>query len=227
MKIVEFRNKYDMVVEFQNEFKNRVQTYYQNFIKGRVRDRFTRNICGVGYVGIGEYTASNYKDSSCKNSKQYKVWYALLERCYKEEIRSKYPAYIGCSVTEEWLNFQNFYKWWDENWYDVGEGRMHIDKDILIKNNKIYGSEYCLFVPQRINMIFMNKERKDDLPTGITRNTSGTYVSHYNGTRYGTYKTLDEAVSEYEKQKRKHIKQVADEYGDKLPIKVYNALINY
>ena len=62
--------------------------------------------------------------------------------------------------------FQNFAKWFDDNKYEV-DGRLHIDKDILYPNCKIYSPETCLLIPQRINMLFLNKPNKRGLPNGI------------------------------------------------------------
>jgi hypothetical protein len=74
----------------------------------------------------------------------------------------------------------------------------------------------------------MTKSRKDDLPTGIIHNKeSDTYVTHYNGVRYGKYETLEEAVVEYDRQKRIHIKEVAEEYKNILPSHVCEALLQW
>ena len=225
MKIIDYKNMNDITVEFQNEFKTIAHIYYQSFKSGNVLDNYTRNIFGVGYVGEGQYKCS-------KNGVhyiQYSVWYALLERCYKEAARKKYPTYEGCTVCDEWLNFQKFSQWYSDNIYDAGDGgRMHIDKDILVKGNKVYSPETCMFVPQRINMIFMSKSknRDVDLPNAIYRCVTG-FQAMYNGKSLGVFKTLDEAVSAHDSKKRIHIKQVADEYRDKIPLKVYDALLKW
>ena len=49
-----------------------------------------------------------------------------------------------CSVCEEWKHFSNFKKWFDENYIEGFD----IDKDILIKGNKVYSPEACSFVPR-------------------------------------------------------------------------------
>ena len=69
-----------------------------------------------------------------------------------------------------WHNYQNFAQWFNENRYDV-EGRLHIDKDILYPGNKIYCPDTCLLVPQRINMLFLNKPNKRGLPNGIIKSS--------------------------------------------------------
>lgn len=220
MKIIRYVNSADLTVEFQDEYKFQTNATYNNFIRG-IKNPYDISVSTRGYIGEGKHL-SKIDDIV---TPIYANWRNMLKRCYDESDRYLNPAYENCEVCKEWYNFQNFAQWYDENFYDCGEGRMHIDKDILVKNNKIYSPETCIFVPQRINMIFMTKGRKDDLPTGIRQNPSGSYTSHYNGVRYGTYETLDKAVAEHEKQKRIHIKEVIKEYGNKLPDKVINALL--
>jgi hypothetical protein len=138
----------------------------------------------------------------------------------------KHLAYKDCEVCSEWHNFQVFADWYENNYYDIGEGRMHIDKDILGKGSKIYSPDTCIFVPQRINMIFMTKARKDELPNGITKNID-SYTSHYNGKKLKKCNTLEEAINIHNEAKRNHIKQIAEEYKEKIPNRVYEALINW
>lgn len=51
------------------------------------------------------------------------------------------------------------------------------------------------------------------------------FQSRFNTTYLGVYKTLEEAIEAHDKEKRIHIKQVANEYKDILPTKVYKALL--
>jgi hypothetical protein len=223
MKIIRYNTSSDITVEFQDEHKYQLNTTYGNFTKS-INNPYDIRVCGKGYIGEGKYSYQNDN----KVNTVYDIWKNMLRRCYSDRLRWKYPAYEDSEMIDEWLNLQNFCEWYFDSYYDVGDGsRMHIDKDILFKNNKLYSPETCLIVPQRMNMIFMTKSRKDDLPNGISHNTSGTYASYYNGKRFGTYKTLDEAVEEHNKQKRIHIRQVVEEYGNKLPQKVINALLNW
>jgi len=104
-------------------------------------------------------------------TKEYVCWQHILERCYDYKQRERHPAYYHiCKICDEWLNFQVFAEWYDNNFYEVPTlGRMHIDKDILYPGNKIYSPETCIFVPQRINMLFVNRPNKSGLPNGITK----------------------------------------------------------
>jgi hypothetical protein len=90
----------------------------------------------------------------------------------------------------------------------------------------IYSPETCILIPQRINMLFMNKPNGRGLPNGIKRQGNG-YLAKYNGEELGIYKTLEEAYKIYSEKKEETIKRVADEYRDIIPTHVYEALYAY
>jgi len=64
------------------------------------------------------------------------------------------------------------------------------------------------------------------LPTGIHRTVVG-FSAMYNTKSLGVYKTLDEAILIYNIEKRIHIKQLVEEYGNKLPPLVRIAILNW
>jgi hypothetical protein len=224
MKIISYKNGANIVVEFQDEYKYTTPSHYLNFSRGSISNPYSKSVYGVGYVGIGKHPT--HIDQ--KNTDAYGTWKNMLLRCYHEKERDKHLAYADCTVAEIWHNYQNFADWYEENFYDIVEGRMHIDKDILVKGNKEYAPDKCIFVPQRINMIFMKKNRTvdSDLPTGIHRGIGG-YITQYNTKHLGTFQDFDEALNTYMIEKRLHIKNVTEDYGDKLPQKVREALLNW
>ena len=83
----------------------------------------------------------------------------MLRRCYDEKLHKKYPTYIDCKVCEEWLNFQNFAKWYYNNYYEIENEKICLDKDILHKGNKIYSPDNCVFVPNNINVLFVKSDK--------------------------------------------------------------------
>lgn len=224
MKIIEYIDTLNIIVEFQDSHKYKINTTVSNFKRGNIKNPYDISVSTMGYLGEGKYLSKNNDIVT----PIYATWRNMLKRCYDESDRYLHPSYKKCEVFKEWHNFQNFAAWYEENFYQVGNERMHLDKDILYKGNKTYAPDRCIFVPQRISMIFMTKTRKDNLPNGITHNkASDTYVAYYNGIKYGKYKTLDDAVAEHNKQKRIHIKQVVKEYGNELPENVINALLSW
>ena len=71
-------------------------------------------------------------------------------------------------MTDEWLNFQNFAEWYEKNYYEIPGEIMCLDKDILIKRNKTYSPETCVFVSNRINNLFVkNDYNRGEYPIGV------------------------------------------------------------
>jgi len=160
----------------------------------------------------------------------------MFKRCYSEEYLTRKPAYRGCTVCEEWHNFQNFAKWYDENYYEILNEKMQLDKDILYKGNKIYSPNNCIFTPQRINELFkINKSVRGDTYIGVNknRNINGyKYIAicnNENGKSTILKYTNDEydAFLAYKNFKENTIKSIANKYKDKIPNKLYNAMMNY
>lgn len=223
MKIIGYRNNNDVDVEFLDDFHYvKEHQTYSNFSHGTIKNPYDKTMCGIGYIGVGKHMARN--SDTHKLERIYQIWAALFDRCYHN--KEKYPAYYDkCEICEEWHNYQNFADWYEKNEYEC-DGRLHIDKDILNPNCNIYSPENCLLVPQRINMLFMNRPNKRGLPNGIIERPNG-YLARYSGKDYGVHKTLNEAYLRYAAEKESAIKNIADEYKDIIPQKVYEALYNY
>ena len=223
MKIIAYRKSDDIDIQFLDEhgyvFKHQT---YSNFKLGGIRNPYDKTVYGIGYLGEGHYKVYIDQDHL---EPVYNVWRTLLGRVCTEKHREQFPAYADCKVCDEWLCYQNFAKWWNENMYHVGTERMHLDKDILIKGNKLYSPDTCLIVPQRINMLFLQKPNKYGLPNGIKPTCGGEYEARYNHKYLGLYVSIKEAEVAHEKAKREAIKEVAEEYKSAIPNKVYEALL--
>lgn len=225
MKIVRYGSFDDIDIEFMDEFHYiKEHQTYSNFKSGGVKNPYDRTICGVGYIGVGEYKTG----TDTKHTEEYQNWTCMIRRCYDEKLKERYSAYYGdCFVCEEWHNFQNFAKWWNENIYRVGAERMHLDKDILFDGNRMYSPNTCVISPQRINMLFMKKPNKYNLPNGIKPSSKGRYESKYNGKYLGVFDSIEDAIMAHDMAKSEALIQIANEYKDKIPNNLYEALINW
>ncbi len=226
MKIIAARKKSDIDVQFLDPYGYiKEHSTYNSFKKGEIRNPYDRTANGIGYNGVGKYKTGG----SAYDTKVFAIWYAILGRCYNEQRRDKSPSYEKCFICDEWMDYQKFRAWYDDNFYQVGTERMHIDKDILYKNNKIYSPKTCIIVPQRINMLFLGKLKDNGMPLGVHKDSSGrdAYFASYNGKHLGTFSTPEEAGIAHDKEKKKVIIDVANEYKDVIPEKVYNALLNW
>lgn len=160
----------------------------------------------------------------------YDTWRLMLDRCYNSNYHKTHPTYKSCSVCDEWLRFSNFKKWFEQNYVNGYQ----LDKDILVKGNRVYSPQTCCFIPQRINSLFTKQSkaiRKGIV--GVTERYNGKFLAYYTKNKknicIGTYDTQEEAFEAYKMHKENYIKEIAQEYFDNGMIteKVYQALMNY
>lgn len=144
-EIIEYKSTRDVKVRFLKTGYE-TETIKTNVVKGQIRDPLHPSIFGIGFIGEGKYLT--HKEVS------YSIWRAMLERCYDESCQLKVPTYEGCSVAKEWHNFQNFAKYYEDN-YKEG---YQLDKDLLLVGNKIYSPSTCVFVPSYINSFMTSGE---------------------------------------------------------------------
>lgn len=185
----------------------------------------TKLILGVGVNDVPVPTRSgNIRNDA------YRTWKSMLERCYSDKYHQKEPAYICCSVCEEWKVYSVFKRWFDENYV---EGYA-LDKDILVKGNKVYSPDTCCFVPNEINALFIKHDgKRGKYPIGVSANNkkfcARINVFQKGSVWLGSFNTPKEAFVAYKFAKEAHIKEMATQYFNdgKITEKVYNALMNY
>lgn len=168
----------------------------------------------------------NDLDESLSNHISYIVWHSMLQRCYSEKYQNIRSTYIGCTVCEEWHLLSNFKKWFNENYI---EG-YHLDKDILVKGNKVYSPDTCCFVPIEINCLVVPHYKKGNkFLIGVKERELGRYSVKMKNKIYGTYDTKEEAFNTYKKVREAYIKDIAKKYFNekKIDKKVFDALIKY
>ena len=146
-----------------------------------------------------------------KNTDEYDIWYNALKRCYDPKYQERYPTYKGCRVEDYLLNFQHMGEWLDENYYEIPGEKICLDKDILCKGNKVYSRKTCIFVPQRINLLFTKRDNdRGDNPIGVEDLPSGNYQVRCNDgygkqIPLGTYPTKEQAFQAYKEYKEKQL----------------------
>lgn len=230
MILVDYISSTDVIVEFQDEYKARVHAHYHNFTKGHVKNPYEKILFGKGYEGVGEY--EQHRDN--KPTKEYEVWTKMLTRCYSKKYHQLHPTYIGCEVCDEWLNFQNFAKWYKEHEYFLDGENTQLDKDWLVYGNKIYSPETCVIAPNIINKCLLDHCRKDKnstLPKGLCVMSNGKFqanVSMYSKAKtVGTFEKVEDAMKAYLDAKVGYIKELADKYKEYIPDNLYEAMYDY
>lgn len=212
-------------IKFLDEFAYEKVVPRSSARKG-VRNPFRRLASGIGYVGVGEYSPD-------ADRRLYTLWNNVFTRCYDEVQLKKGVTYVGCSICEEWHNFQNFAKWCDDQPQYSNGNVWCLDKDIIFKGNKVYSPETCCFVPTELNNLFtLRGNARGIYPLGVYFNKKDEkFIAQVNingkRTTLGRYISVDTAFTAYKIAKEKIIKDAANRYKDQLDQRTYTALINW
>lgn len=181
---------------------------------------------------VGKINMDSVKKLDGKECKEYTLWRSMIYRCYSEKYHKRYPSYRGCEVSEYFLHYDNF-RIWCHNQVGFGNPKWDLDKDILVKGNKVYSEDTCCFVPNEINKLIIKSNRsRGEYPLGVCYDKSrNTYKVRLciNGkqTHIKTCKTVDQAFLVYKLEKEKQIQIVAERWFGEIDDRVYTALMNY
>lgn len=107
-------------------------------------------------VGINDHDKPTFVNG--KSIKEYQIWTDMLRRCYSEFELNRHPTYKGCEASDNFKRFSGFLSW-AENQIGFCKDGWQLDKDIIIKGNKIYSEETCCFVPPEINSLFVKNKK--------------------------------------------------------------------
>ena len=218
MTIIKCNNSHDIDIEFEDGYISYTKEY-DKFKKGNILNPYFPSIFGKGCIG-----ESNV---SSKGTKEYASWYGMFTRCYNEKYHVTKPSYIGCSIDVRWYNFQNFIGWFKNNFNPEYMQGWHLDKDILVKGNKIYSPETCCFVPNEINILFTTVKCKGYRTRPCGKKFQVRLRKLNKETMIGDFNSEEEAFQAYKIAKEAYIKEVADRWRGKITENVYKTLINY
>jgi len=180
-----------------------------------------KTVYNTGYIGEGIYKPYVNR----KPTKTYTAWNHMIRRCYDTLYQLKVPTYIGCTIAEEWHNYQVFAHWFENNYIEGYQ----LDKDLLVSNNKVYSPLTCCFIPQEINKAIINKTRST-LPIGVGKHRDKYRARLKMSSKdkcLGYFNTIEEATDSYKKAKENYIKETAEKYKATITLQVYEALIRY
>lgn len=190
---------------------------------GFIKNPFHPKLYGVGYYGDGPYSAT----INGMNTKEYSVWSDMLQRVYDPRVQVKKPFYMGSTVDARWHNFQVFADWYSNNPFNYPD--YQIDKDILIRGNKVYSPETCCLVPNVINTQFrdMSSYMVDNgLPVGVYPSANGKrYRAIHGPVKLGTHDTIERAREVYLNYRRRYLYELARQYLNRVDIRVIYTLL--
>ena len=225
--VVDYKGNTNVTVKFDDPICY-VTCELASLNKGRVANPMLPTVYGKGYMGVGCYNGKYDK-------KSYKLWEAMLKRAYCQKYIKANPSYLNVEVCNEWLNFQNFTKWfYQQKFFDARDdsGKAYqLDKDILVKGNKIYSPETCCFIPSEINTLLgSNRKSRGKYPIGVSKNKNGflAQVNRQGGNRHvGRFSNPKDAFYAYKEAKESFIKVVAEKWKGRITDKIYKSLLNW
>lgn len=168
------------------------------------------------------------KFKKLNNDEKNSRYFNMKARCGKT-YQDRNPRYYGTYMCDEWLEDKNaFYKWLDENYYEVDGEQMDIDKDILKYGNKQYHRDMSLIVPHSINSFYENIEVGK---TSIKQNpkTKKYRVKIFDNGEWivsSNIDTYNKALDIYCDIKQGILINKTKSLQDQIPDKVYQAMMN-
>lgn len=226
VRIVNNHTEVEMICPTHGPFHVTPNRHLQGGVECRKckKDSMKELIYGHGINDLYQISKKGVHDQA------YKIWLRILERCFSEKYHKKKKTYSECTLHSDWLLYSNFKRWFEDPVNGYKEG-YHIDKDVLLKGNKMYGPDTCCFLPNEINVLFQEYNISREYPRGVSvhKNCITVRISRYGKTKeFGGFKSIEEASEFYKKLKRDYIVEIANKYWDKdlITEKVYWAIIN-
>lgn len=223
--VTKYVNAKEVHIKFLNTGYECVEPM-SSIVSGYVKDRSLPTTCGVGFIDVeGASIGRNM-------TKWYAAWNSILGRCYNENLRHKHKTYEGCIVSEDWKYLSNFKEWYNSQ-IGCDQDGWHIDKDLLVKGNKVYSAETCVLLPPEINSaIVVHNRGSNNFPMGVIYNCTKTRyrarIQRKGGWEsLGTYDTPEEAFYAYKPVKEAYVKSIADVWKDQIDHRAYEALMNW
>lgn len=182
--------------------------------------------------GVATNSGGKYKATiDGKKTKAHITWYHMLGRAYCPKYHARQPTYADCSVSDEWLEYQEFAKWFYDNPYS--DRGYHLDKDLLLPGNKIYAPNRCVFVPRQLNSLLVDRAAaRGPYRQGVgfdkQRNKFVARIN-INGKckNLGGFDTELDAYNAYKEAKEQYVKDSAKIWRDEIAGNVYAALMNW
>ena len=226
-KVLKYNDSANVVIQF-------LKTGYETLARlgdiknGYVKDPYVPSVCGVGITGA-KYPIR----VSGVQTKEYVLWCDMLRRCYSEPFKVKRPTYECCEASNKFKSYEYFYEWCHKQ-IGFGNEDWHLDKDLLIKGNKVYSESTCIFIPSEINLVLVKGTalRGKCLIGVCWSNAKKAFIAKVKKNKgkqehLGYFNTEIEAFKAYKKAKESFIKEQANKWKDNIDPRAYNALMNY
>ena len=226
-KILKYNSATNVVIQFLNtEYETTVQL--GNIRNGLIKDPYSSSVHGIGVLGAKYPTRVNGV-----HTKEYELWSSMLQRCYSDTFKKRYPTYEGCEVSDNFKSYEYFYEWCHKQ-IGFGNDGWHLDKDLLIKGNKVYSEDSCIFIPKEVNTLLVKSEalRGEHLIGVHWSKSNKAFVAQVCKNKgkqeyLGYFKTELEAFNAYKQAKESFVKEQANKFKSQIDPRAYEALMKY
>ena len=226
-KIVKYNNNRNVEIQFlRTGFETSVHLVQVK--NGSVKDPYLPSVYGIGITGTKYPTKINGV-----LTKEYTLWKSMLERCYSDALKKRCPTYEGCEASDKLKSYEYFYEWCHKQ-IGFGVRGFEMDKDLLVKGNKVYSESTCVFIPVEINLLLNKCEAsRGEHLIGVNwckRDKAFKAMVNKNKGRsecLGSFKTEIEAFNAYKQAKESFIKEQANKWKSQIDERAYNALMKY
>ena len=226
-KILKYNNARDVEIQFLKTGYRKVAEM-KEVRNGGIKDPYAPSVYEVGIVGT-KYPISE----GGRDTKEYTLWKNMLQRCYSNTYKKKYPTYESCEVSNKFKSYEYFYEWCNKQ-IGFSNQDWHLDKDLLTKGNKVYSENSCVFIPNEINSLLTKStaSRGEHLIGVCWHKKDKSFVAQVNKSKggrewLGSFNTELEAFNAYKKAKEAFVKEQANKWKGKIDDRAYNALMNY
>lgn len=230
---------------------NKENNYYKNLVYLDSKELYAvkngvENI--EKYLDRQEYIDYLYKG----NQKVREAYNLMYKRTHDEETKKYFPQYADATMYKPWEDDPELcMEYLESIYYECGGEQMVVDKDLLCKGNKDYAPGKICFLPWTLNVMLSNSKKhynlkhsrlhNEELPYGVRYDESNNKyyaeitmdkalrgdIEKVRPKRFKYRDTPEEAFADYKKHKEAYIIMMADKYMDYLPVKIYDALIDY
>ena len=226
-KILKYNNNRNVEVQF-------LKTGYEATIelvqvkRGNVKDPYSPSVYGVGILGTKYQSTINGI-----HTKEYKLWHNMLVRCYSDSSKKRRPTYEGCEVSDNFKSYKYFYEWCHKQ-IGFSNQDWHLDKDLLVKGNKVYSENTCVFLPKEINSLLTKREAlRGEYLIGVSWDKRDmAFISRVRKNKgkseyLGSFTTEIEAFNTYKVAKEAFVKEQANNWKSQIDPRAHEALMKY
>lgn len=148
----------------------------------------------------------------------WKAWDGMLVRCSSSAYKKSKNTYVEASCIPEWYTASVFKEWMEQqDW----QGKQ-LDKDIIVRDNKIYSPETCAFVSRQTNMFIVASDAtRGNFPLGVSWHKGAKKFIAYCRDNFthsraylGLFITPEEAHEAWRKRKHELAQLVAETETD-------------